>query len=62
MYRYIFLAKWLHRFYAKRLSRPSEGSVFLPPEIWFSGYFYGLGTQILQIKKKAPYIGHSVAK
>ena len=31
MDRNIFLAKWLHQFDAKRLSRPSEGSVFLRP-------------------------------
>ena len=29
------LTKWLHLFNAKRLSRPSGGSVFLPPD--FSG-------------------------
>jgi hypothetical protein len=41
MDRNIFLAKWMHRFDAKRQSRPSERSVFLPPDFDHQATFMG---------------------
>lgn len=47
MNRHIFLAKWLHRLSAKRLSRPEKGFVFLPPDFVFSNL---VNRQILPLK------------
>lgn len=56
------LSMGLHLFKAKRLPRPSGGSVFLPARFFGSGDFYRVGAKIFQIVKKSLVFSHSPAK
>jgi hypothetical protein len=55
MDRNIFLAKWLHRFDAKRLSRPLGGSVFLPPNFGYQATFMGWVRKSFRLWKNPLY-------
>ena len=46
------LTKGLHRLDAKRLPRPSEGSVFLPPDFSGQATFIGCVRKFFRLRKK----------